>query len=420
MDKVKYLIIGGGVAGTTAAQEIRKNDPQGSITIISKENHNLYSRISLPLFIKGKIPEERLFLKDGKFYKDSGITLISGVEVKSVAAKNKNVSLDNGEEIEFEELLIASGGTPRKWDIPGGDLKDIYRMHTIKDARKIRSALQAINCKLPPVVIGGGFISLELCEILVGAGLAPEIIILEDYYWQHILDGTAGKLVQKILNKNGVKISTNTKVEEVEKVDGRLSIRISNTKNTMSTLRPQLTDFLGVGIGIIPNMSFLEESGIKTNQGVMTDEYLETNVPQIYAAGDVAEFKDTAAGITHKLGNWSSALLQGRVSGSNMSLHGKKPFEEISSYTLKVFDSTISFIGNLNKSDKTRLISRGSSKGGMYGQLHLEEGRVIGAATINLANEKGIITNFIKEKTNLSVHLNRIPKLSFNLNTVKP
>ena len=205
VEKIKYLIIGGGIAGTTAAETIRRLDPSGSIGIVSDEPHRLYSRVMLskPNFFLGKIPFEQIWLKKESWYAESGIKFIAGKRAVRVDASKKIVTLDDGMPLEYEKLLLALGGCARKWGIPGSDKRGVFYLRTLDDTRAI---ISAIKTGRKATTIGGGFISFEMCEMLRMAGIAVTLILREPYYWQPLLDEPSGRMIERALKVVGVEI----------------------------------------------------------------------------------------------------------------------------------------------------------------------------------------------------------------------
>src|SRR3989344_2124824 len=158
MRKAQYLIIGGGIAGTTAAEFIRMNDPSGSITIVMEEPETLYSRVLLPHYLRDQVLYERLYVRKPESYTEKNIDLIKGVRADKVNTQNNQVELSSGDIIEYEKLLVASGGKVNRFDVPGKDLKGVTYLRTIKDIKGIK---ELMNKAKNGAVIGGGFIGIE-------------------------------------------------------------------------------------------------------------------------------------------------------------------------------------------------------------------------------------------------------------------
>lgn len=373
MRNIKYLIIGGGIAGTSAAETIRQNDPDGSIAIISDEPHRLYSRISLMNYLKGSAPKENLFLRKPEFYKDNKIELIDGVSVKSIAADRKTASLSNGEELRYEKLLLATGAKARIHPLCAKCPDGIYNFWTLEDTDKL---VQKIGNAKSAVVVGGGFVGLELAVSFAERKLDTTYLIREPYFWPAALDQASGEMIQKVLADNGIHIYTNEEVADVEG-DGKLEAVLTKSGKRIQA------DILGVGIGTIPNIELAKNAGIKTNRGIVANEYMETSIPDIWAAGDAAEFYDVIAKKNNLLGNWAFSREQGKIAGLGMA--GKKTiFKMVPCNSLSFSKCYIGFIGNTQPLLDTQIITRDlRDRQGGYIRIFVNDGRISGASILN-------------------------------------
>jgi len=411
MRRYDYLIIGGGIAGTTAAETIRRNDAKGTIAIVSEEPEPLYSRLTLHYYLKDKIPWDRLYLRNSDFYKGQKIDLKKGLKAVRLDVSDRSVILDNGESLKFSKLLIATGGYPNSWHVSGSEKKGIFYFRTLADAKNIKERIQEIKDSNPnAVVIGGGFIGLDLSTSFVEQKLKTQILILEDYFWQGKVDKEQGKLIEDTLRKNGVCVLTD---EETEKVLGDSEVEAIKTKSG----KILKAGIVGVGIGIHFDLGWLSKAGIAVNRGVLTNEYLETNITGIFAAGDIAEFWDILFERRNQMGNWINAQEQGKVAGLNM-VGQKIAFETVSFYTADFFDGQVSFIGITDVKEATLTVTRGSGKDGSIGRLFLKDDRLIGATLINRAREQGAIIKLIKNRNNLKGLNGRLRDPSFDLQTL--
>lgn len=413
MNKVNYLIIGGGIAGTTTAEFIRMHDSYGSISIVMEEPELLYSRVLLPHFLRDQISFERLYIRKEEHYREKNIELIKGTKVNKLNTQNSSVELDNGKIIEYGKLLVASGGKVNKLDIPGKDLNGVTYLRTVEDVKAIKNLMRSAK---KAAVIGGGFIGIEFAQSFVKAGLDTTCFILEPYFWQHVVGENMGKLLSNILEKNRVKIIPEAEVSEFL---GSKSLEKVRTKKG-SEIEANIA---GVGIGIHMNLDHLKDSDLKLNKGVIANEFLETNVENVWAAGDIAEFNDTLFDKHHLLGNWSNAAAQGKVAGPNTVVGWGPPaggerekFETVSAYTIGIFDNSFTFMGDPTADETTRLIERGSWEENKLGRIHIRNGIITGAALLNLPADRRPIENLIKNGVNIEASKDRLADSSFDLN----
>ncbi len=425
MKKVDFLIIGGSAAGTTAAEVIRQLAPESTITIVTDENHEEYSRVLLPHYIRGKVARDQVFLKKPEWYTQNKISLVKGVKTESLDPKSHRVRVSGGEEYKYGKLLIAVGGYVVKLDVAGSDLDNVLYMRTIEDADKI---VKVASQSQRAVVVGGGFIGLEFATSFRVNGIEKvTVLVLEDYYWQGKLDPKSSQVLQKVLEDNGCKVVTR---EEVDHLEGDSQVRSIVTKSG----NRHECEVVGVGIGIKSDFSWLEGSGIKINRGIVTNEYLETNVPDIYAAGDCAEFHDVIFERQHIMGNWANATSQGSAVGKTMS-GARTVFETASSYTINFFDGSCSFIGVTDEKFADEVIVRGSVEAGKMARIFIKKyhsthsvnsgqagsgstTRIVGATVIHDPAEVSPLTTAVKSKADISAHVVNLSDTNFDLKQI--
>jgi len=436
MVKTDYLIIGGSAAGTTSAEVIRRLKPDSFITVVSEENHEQYSKVLMPHYVRHKVPREQVFLKKPDWYKD--IELVKGIKAVSLESKSHKVKLSNGEVYQYGKLLIAIGGDVIKLNVPGGDLENILYMRTIEDGDEIVKVASSAAAKAladkqsaKAVIVGGGFIGLEFCSCFKLNGVSDiTALVLEDYYWQGKLDEVSSNVLVGVLTKNNIKIVTNAEIERIEPKEKTYKVGKVITKSG----HRYECDVVGVGIGIKSGLSWLEGSGIKVNQGIVTNQYLETNVPDIYAAGDCAEFWDVIFERQHIMGNWANATSQGLAVGKTMA--GQRTvFETASSYSINFFDQprvdertrveaggSCSFIGVTDEKFADEVISRGSVEAGKMARIFIKtingSTRIVGATIINDPAEVSPITFAVKNKTDVSKFLEKLADQDFSLKEI--
>lgn len=432
MKQIDFLIIGGSAAGTTAAEVIRSLKPNSSITIITDENHEEYSRVLLPHYIRGKVSREQVFLKKPDWYSQNKIELLKKTKAVGIDPQNHLVDFENGEQYQYRKLLIAVGGKVIRYAAPGAELANILYMRTIEDADEIIKVSQRSK---KAVIIGGGFIGLEFISCFAMNGVRDvTVLVMEDYYWQGKLDQKSSQVLQNTLEKNGVKILVNEQVAEFRGLTPKAREVASGVEPLTVITKSGKTleaDVVGIGIGIRSDLSWLSGSGIKINRAIVTNEYLETNLADVYAAGDCAEFHDVIFGRQHVMGNWANATSQGAVVGKTMA--GQRTvFETASSYSINYFDGACSFIGVTDDKFADEVVSRGSVDSGkmtrIYVKNYINRGltpkgvepqkgqvRVVGATVINNPAEVSPLTSVVKNKIDISNHKEKLSESNFDL-----
>ncbi len=388
----KYLVIGGGVAGTTAIETLRKNDTEGSIALVSDEAYPFYSRVLLskPGFMRGEQTEESVWLKKLEWYTENKITFFQGVSAVDLNGGEKKVILSNGEVVQYEKLLLATGAHAKKWPVSGADKKGVVYLRTLDDAKQIREMIHSVK---HAVIIGSGLVSFEVADVLVSLNIPTTLVMREKYFSFPILSEKEGKVVEKILTEKGVKILRETETQEVlggEKVEG--VILKDGTRIECDIV------FSMIGI-VLPN-EWLKNSGITLGRGVIANEFLETSIPDVWSAGDGTEFRDVVLGETELYGNWMNSRAQGEISALNM-LGKKTVFQLVSFQTSHGFGTVLGFVGDIRMLPGRREIFRGSEETNSLTRIILRENTIIGGTVINRMGEMGLITKLIQNKTNV-------------------
>ncbi|MBI2327036.1 FAD-dependent oxidoreductase [Candidatus Curtissbacteria bacterium] len=423
MKSVDYLIIGGSAAGTTAAEVVRSLVPEASITIITDEPYEEYSRVLLPFYIRKQSTREQLFLKKPQWYQEKKIELVKNTKAQDLEPKSHRVKVSSGEVYQYGKLLIAIGGFPVELSVDGSELENILYFRTVDDADEIlKVAAEAKKA----VIIGGGFVSLDFATGFYANGISDiTILVREPYYWAGKLDDVSSQVLTNVLLENGVKIITGDEIEKFEPSfgeasEGKVGAVLTRGGKTLEC------DVAAVGIGIRPDILWLSGSAVKINRWILTNEYLETNLPDVYAAGDCAEFFDVIFNKQHALGNWANATSQGSVAAKNMvcaatggKVGARTIFETASSYSDSFFGKSYTFIGVTDAKYADEVISRGSVESGKMTRIFVKTIdnvlRIVGATVINDPAEVGPLTSAVKGKTDIFPHIDKLGDLNFDL-----
>lgn len=383
---MNYLIIGGGVAGTTCAEELRKRDAGAEITILSEEHHPLYSRVLLPHYIKGKIPRERVFLKRDTWYGEQNIEWLPGVVASHLDPKNKYVGASDGREYPYDKLLIATGGEVRSID---EDLRGISYCRTLDDADHFLQLLSEQGGRTRGLVYGSGFIACEYLNFFKHFEIPMTLVYRGAHFWSRSLEPQPGELIANHVRNHGVEIHPHT---SMTRLNGEKEL-----EGLVTDKGEHAATILGIGIGIEPDFFWAREAGVEVGVGIKTNEYLETNVPDVYAAGDIAEFFDPILERQLQIGNWMNAMSQGRTVAK--SITGERTeFRLVSSYATNVLGLEIIFIGDVDKMVAEKISLVGSVESGGMTQVFERGGRVVGGALIGRNSDRAPITKAIQEK----------------------
>ena len=319
-----HLILGAGPAGVIAAETIRKHAPGDAITIVGDEREPPYSRMAIPYLLMGKVGESGTYLrKSASHFADLNIKLLQAT-VKRVDSAGRSVTLDSGEVIKFDTLLIATGSHPVQPPIPGIDSAGVHTCWTMADAR----AIMALATKGSRVLqLGAGFIGCIIMEALAARGVHLSVVEMGDRMVPRMMGETAGGMIRDWCETKGVEVFTGTRVEAIE-AGKPMQVRLSNGKTLAA-------DLVISAAGVRPAIGFLENSGITCLLGVLTDEHLQSSVPGIYAAGDCAEAFDKVSGKTIVSAIQPNAAEQARVAALNMVAfaRGQAPGAELKGVT---------------------------------------------------------------------------------------
>jgi len=371
----RYLIIGNGASGTYAAETIRKTDTEGDITLLTNEPYPLYNRVALPPFLRDEARREKVFLRTPEQHEQKGIKLLLNTLITSVDTEAHVASAADGQTFPYERLLIATGGRPNPLPVPGAtpDVQGIYNFQYWDDTAAIR---ERMNTAKHAVVVGGSYIAYELAEAFRHHGIAVTWLIRGPRFLRRVLDANGGALVDDIARAAGVDIHYGGEVKEVHSRDGQVSGVTTTTDAYIEC------DMVGVGLGVKMNMDFLAGSPIETRSGVVTTEFLETNVQDIFAAGDVAEFFDVSIGAHNQMGTWNNSVSHGRIAGANM-LGDRKFYNDVPMYSTGLFDSRIRVMGltpeNVPDLESWEHLDAANRN---YKRLFFKDGRLVGGCLI--------------------------------------
>ena len=366
-----YLIIGGGLAGATAVKELLLMGAQGSIGMLAAETGLPYERPPLSKdFLLGQAPRDSLFLLSERVYREHGVGLHLGTPAASVSPGRHLVTSAGGDEFEYGSLLIASGCAVRRLQIPGTDLPGLFYLRTLADAEALK---QAIAGGGHAVVIGGGFIGLEVASALAQRDIGVTIIHRADRLFERFASEELCSFFERHYLDHGVHVVYEDEVRRLEG-DGRLRKVVTRAGRTLPC------DFVFAGIGVEPGVAYLEGSGIEINNGIVVNEYLQAGAPDVFAAGDVANFFDPVFGRRRRIEHWDNAITQGRLAARNMA-GVREPFAGVSYFYSTVFGITYEFFGDLSGYDE--MVLRGSFDRKTAALLYLGGGVLRAALLLN-------------------------------------
>lgn len=384
---MKIVIIGNGPAAVSAAETVRGLDGDCEIVMISKETVPFYSPCPLAEYVEASVPREHLFLRDENFYRDKRIVTLFGCAAVGIDTAARQVKLENGTLVDYDRLLIASGAIAFMPPIPGlADTPGVFTLKTLADAEGILARLPQAR---RAVVIGSGFIGLEAAQGLIRCGLQVTVLEALGQVLPQMLDAEMSALVERRLREHGVEVLTNCKAEAVlGGASGITAVRAGG--------REIACDLLVCAAGVRPDLPLVAGSGIATAAGILVDEHMQTNVPGVYAAGDIVEAADTQ-GQRRVLANWPNATNGGRVAALNMMGVERRSRGMESINVVRIFEVAVASFGT-NKGERTL---RYEEKG-VLRKLALSGGRIVGGQMYGDVNRTGLLHELMVKGRDIS------------------
>lgn len=389
----RYVIIGNGIAGTTAAETLRKNDPNCSIHLLTNEPYPLYNRVSLPRFLQGVIVEQKVMIRDFAWHGQRNINLVTETMVTDVNTEERVVVTDDAQKYPYDALLVATGGWANPLRVPGAEgTRHIYNFVTLDDTKSIIARMLESRTAM---AYGGSFISYELCDGFAARKLDTTWLMRGPYWLRNALDPEGGEVVDNIAKKFGVDVVHGDEIESVVPQNG-VPAYVKTKKG-----REIQADVIGVGLGITLNTQILAHTAVEVRSGIVINEYMETNVPGVYSAGDVAEFYDPTIGKHHTMGTWDNALGHGRIVGLNMA-GGHEAYIDVPTYTSPLFDVNIAVVGTAethNPELQSIALREPGEKGNEnYRKLFFRENKLVGVLMIGSPKGRKKLVEIVKNQ----------------------
>lgn len=379
---MKIIIAGAGIACVSAVKAIRQRNKQIEIAVYGEESYYPYKRIRLTKDLASGIEEQNLLIEKQPWYEENQVNLYTNKKMVRIDPPNHRVFLSDGTIDEYTTLLLANGASNYVPPIKGIDKDNVFTLRNLWDTRAILG--QAERSK-QVLVIGGGILGLEIAWSLTKLGKKVAVVEALPRLMPRQLDEKASAILQKIVESHGVDVHIGSQVKEITG-DGEVTDFITD-----QNLR-QLCDMVIHSTGICPNIQLVKDTGIQTNRGIIVNERMETNLPDIYAAGDVAEFQGMVPGL------WNVASLQGEIAGSNMA--GLKRTYEVPAVAtvMNAFHYSMFAIGEAAENDADYLLTDKSDET-MYRKIALREGKITGAIFMGSIKELPALKRAIEGKT---------------------
>jgi NADPH-dependent 2,4-dienoyl-CoA reductase/sulfur reductase-like enzyme len=367
-----YVIVGGGLAGASAIEGIRERDPNGRILLVSRENHSPYHRPPLSKGLwSGKETRDSLPVHPDDFYREQGVALALRREIVELDVAGRRVWDERGASCEYGSLLLATGGRPRLLDVPGGTGEGVLYFRSLEDYLQLRARIERVQHVL---MIGSGFIGMELAAALRGQERDVTLVYPEEYPLRRVLPRDLGLFVADYYRERGVETISGETIAAIEEQGGLLMARTAAGNHID-------TQLVVVGVGMVPNVDLAEGAGLEVHQGIEVDAYGCTSNPHVFAAGDVAEFPLIALGVQTRSEHWDHAREHGRVVGANMA-GAERRYEHLPMFYSDLFDLGWEAVGELGGHLETDAVWKEEMRTGVV--YYLKEDVVVGVLLWNV------------------------------------
>lgn len=384
------VIVGAGHAAGQAAASLRQEGFDGEIVIIGDEAHIPYQRPPLSkAYLSGEHGLEKVYLRPAKFYQDKNVTVKTGVRVETIDTDAHTVTTDSGETIAYEKLLLATGGRPRQLTIPGSDLRGIHYLRGIDDVDGIR---QEMEPRKKMVIVGGGYIGLEVAAVAVESGLEVHVLEMEQRILQRVTTEQMSSYYHQLHESRGVHIHTGAAVTAF-KGSGRVEGVLCGDEEYPA-------DIVIVGIGIIPNVEVAQNAGIECDNGILVDDHCRTSAPDVFAAGDCTNHPNPLLGRRLRLESVPNAMEQARVAAANMC-GGDRTYASIPWFWSDQYELKLQMVGF--SSDGDTAVVRGDMAANQFAVFYLKDGAVVAADAVNSPKEFMICKQLIGKQVDPAV-----------------
>ncbi|WP_058997424.1 NAD(P)/FAD-dependent oxidoreductase [Haloarcula sp. CBA1127] len=383
-----HVIIGDGIAGASAAETIREADPDASVTVLTDEGEALYNRILIKEFAKGKLPEAPISIHEPEWYDERDIDLQLNTHVTDIDPDAHEIQTHEGDTYEYDKLLVATGGTPAQLPVENSDADGIHHFWTFQDARGIREHADEAD---QGIIVGAGLLGIDLAAVCAAQEIDAKYLMRGNRWWRYALSEDGAEIIHEALEENGVEPVFESGVDHFEvDDDGKVTGAVDPDGNHYDG------EWAGVAIGLDFNTEFLNGTGLELDDGVVVDEYMQTNVEDIYAAGDLTKFYDTILNSQAQNGAWGSAKEQGSVAGTNMVADAEeKEFRWVSSYSITHFDFPFLSFGHPTRGDDEAERKYSDSE---WRRLAFEDGQLIGGVLIGDLSQQSTFKKLIRQE----------------------
>lgn len=383
-----FIIVGNSAAGLNAMRTLRHFDKSSSVAVIDRENEPAYSRVLTPYYVGDKIKRDALYIVDKQFYKKNGLDTFFGKELVSIVPEKNKIVLDDGTELNYGKLLLATGGEAK--EIKYNNTRNVLKLRHFKDADKMGEMFKK---SFSVVGFGAGLVTIPLLSHLKDE-VEKHLVISSDRIFSRVVDKDASGILEKKFESKGLTIHKKDDLTAIDEKSDKLDI-------TLKSGSKLIADLVIIGKGVEPNIQLAKGASIDTNWGIMVDKHCCTSAENIFAAGDAAECDDFLGGGTIIQGNWLTAAEQGDVAAKNMLGHDVKYEGSLKNNTTEVFGTEVAVVGYFGDDVKSEIFY--DEKRGFFRKIFLDDSdTIIGATMIGETNDAGIYYGLVKRRAKLN------------------
>lgn len=404
---MNIVIIGNGIAGSTAARYIRKWTDH-DITMVSDESKYPFSRTALMYVYMGHMTKDHIKLYEDDFWTKNRINLIHA-SVNNIDTVSKEVILMDGTKIKYDELFIASGSKPNKFNWPGQDLGRVSGFYHLQDLQRITDASREGIDKA--VIVGGGLIGIELAEMFISRKIKVIMLVREQSFWSNVLPKEESLMVTTHIKQHGVTLLLDTQLTEIIGDEGIVTSVLTNHKEVIEC------DYVGLTVGVSPNIGFLAGSGIQVNKGILVNGHMQTSDPHVWAIGDCAELRSPSKGRKNIEAVWYAGRAMGQIAAANVCGKNIAYDQGVWFNSAKFFDieyQVYGFVPTSYDENITSLYWQHPSQNKSIRLVYAVNGTILGFNLMGIRYRHEVCERWILEKSNIEVVLSQLSLANFD------
>ena len=407
---VKYLLIGGGMASANCARHLREQGADGQILLVGRELDPPYNRPPLSKqYVRGEEKMDDIVFRPQSWYDENQVELLTKTSVTSIDPGARKATLSNKDVVSFEKALLATGANVNILHVDGAELDGIHYLRTVRNSDALREELETAA---RVALVGGSYIGTELSASFTSLGKQCELVMLEEVTFERFYGPDVGRYFQDVLTENGVKVHASQELERFEGDGKRVSKLVTKSGKEIEC------DFVVIGAGVHPEIRLAEQAGLETGKGVITDKFLETSAPGIFAAGDIAEYDSVVHGRRLRIEHWDVAFNQGNTAALNM-LGKQQPHDVVPYFWSDLADwSSMEYVGPA--SDWDDVVWRGRPEDGKFAAWYVKDGRVAAALTVGRSDDLAVARRLMVAGTDISGHRHLIEDTDSDISALAP